>query len=207
MEGVISPIMPDKPKVLRKQIIDIGKQLCRLGLVSGRAGNLSARLDKNNLLITATGRALGNLKYPDILQVNLTKKKEAKAKPVSSEFPLHSLIYRSFSSKVVIHCHPPLTNAYFCIYSSLKALTLETKFYLGEIPVVKQKTPTVTRPELVIKSLRKARLVVLKNHGVVSVGENFEEALSLIEALESAVRVVTVVRLLKKRSLICWIDS
>ena len=192
--------MPDKPKVLRKQIIDIGKKLCRLGLVAGRAGNISVRLDKNSLLITATGCSLGNLKYSDILQVNLTKKKEAKAKPVSSEFPLHSLIYQNFATKVVIHCHPPLTNAYFSVYPSIKALTLETKFYLGEIPVVKQKTPTVTRPEAVISALKKAKLVVLKNHGVVSVGENFDVALSFIETLEAAVKVVVVARLLQQKT-------
>jgi len=191
--------MPGKVKVLKKQIINIGKKLCRSGLVAGRAGNLSARLDKNNLLITATGCALGNLKCSDILQVNLTKKKEAKVKPVSSEFPLHSLIYRSFSSKVVIHCHPPLTNAYFCVYPSIKALTLETRFYLGEIPVVKQKTPMVTKPEAVIAALKKAKLVVLKNHGVVCVGESFDVALSLIETLETAVKVVVVARLLQQK--------
>ena len=191
--------MPGKVKVLKKQIINIGKKLCWSGLVAGRAGNLSARLDKNNLLITATGCALGDLKYCDILQVSLTKKKEVETKPVSSEFPLHSLIYQNFASKVVIHCHPPLTNAYFCVYSSLKALTLETKFYLGEIPVVKQKTPTVTRPEAVISALKKAKLVVLKNHGVVCVGESFDAALSLIETLETAVKVVVVARLLQQK--------
>ena len=191
--------MPVKAKLLRKQIIDIGKKLCRSGLVSGRAGNLSARLDKNNLLITATGCALGDLKYRDILQVNLTKRKEAKAKPLSSEFPLHSLIYQNFASKVVIHCHPPLANAYFSVYSSIKPLTLETKFYLGEIPVVKQMTPTVTRPEAVIGALKEAKLVVLKNHGVVAVGENFDATLSLIETLESAVKVVVVARLLQQK--------
>jgi len=178
----------------------IGKKLCRLSLVSGRAGNLSARLDNNNLLITITGCSLGNLKYSDILQVSLIKKKEAKTKPVSSEFPLHSLIYQNFPSKVVIHCHSPLTNAYFAVYPSIKPLTLETKFYLGEIPVVKQKTPTVTRPEAVIAALKKAKLVVLKNHGVVSVGESFDAALSLIEVLESAVKVVVVARLLQQKT-------
>ena len=192
--------MPGKAKLLRKQIIDIGKKLCRSGLVAGRAGNLSARLDKNNLLITATGCVLGDLKYRDILQVNLSKKKEVKAKPVSSEFPLHSSIYQNFASKVVIHCHSPLTNAYFSVYPSIKALTLETKFYLGEIPVVKQKTPTVTRPEAVISALKKAKLVVLKNHGVISVGESFDAALSLIETLESAVKVVVVARLLQQKT-------
>ena len=191
--------MPGKVKVSRKQIIDIGRKLCRLGLVSGRAGNLSARLDKNNLLITATGCVLGDLKYSDILQVSLTKRKEVKTKPVSSEFPLHSLIYQNSATKVVIHCHPPLTNAYFSVYPSIKPLTLETKFYLGEIPVVKQKTPTVTRPKAVISALKKTKLVVLKNHGVVSVGENFDVALSLIEALEAAVKVVVVARLLQQK--------
>jgi ribulose-5-phosphate 4-epimerase/fuculose-1-phosphate aldolase len=75
---------------------------------------------------------------------------------------------------------------------------LETKFYLGNIPVVNLNTPTITRPERVAGALKKNKLVVIKNHGVVAMGKNFKEALALIETLENSVKVAAVARLFKK---------
>lgn len=190
-----------REKKLKEEIIKIGRKLYDLRLVAIRAGNLSARLDRNNILITATGTALENLSSADIVKVSLSDLSGQKNKHPSSELPLHSLIYRNFPTKVVIHCHPPLTNAYFAIYSCLKALTFETNFYLGDVPVVEEGTLTVTKPELVIQALRKNNLVVVKNHGVFSIGEKFGEALERIEILEEAVRVAAVARLFKKRAL------
>jgi L-fuculose-phosphate aldolase len=193
--------MMAKEKILKEEIIKIGKKLAALRLIIGRAGNLSARLDKNNILITATATALGNLSGADIVKVSLSDSSTQKNKRPSSELSLHSLIYRNFAAKVVIHCHPPLTNAYFAVCSCLKALTLETNFYLGRVPVVEQASLTVTKPELVIRALRKNSLVVVKNHGVFSMGEKFSLALERIEILEEAVMMAAVARLFKKRAL------
>jgi len=188
-----------KERKLKEEIIRTGKKLTCLHLVTARAGNLSARLDKNNILITATGAALGNLSKADIVKISLSGCLLEKNKRPSSELPLHSLIYHNFPAKVVIHCHPPLTNAYFSVYSSLKVLTFETNFYLGDVPLVEQGTLTVTKPEVVIRALRKNNLVVIKNHGVFSIAENFGVSLERIEILEEAVRVAAVARLFKKR--------
>jgi len=192
--------MPDPQNSLKKEIIAIGKKLYALRLVSGRAGNLSAKSDKNSVFITATGTCLGELKPQDIIRVNLANKADIASKRlrVSSEFPLHWLIYQNFPAKVVLHCHPPLTNAYFAVYPKLKTLTLESKFYLGEIPVVKQKTLTITRPRQLIRALKKNKIAVVRNHGVVSIADNFEEALYLIEVLEETVKIAAVSALLKK---------
>ncbi|MDD5044032.1 MAG: class II aldolase/adducin family protein [Candidatus Omnitrophica bacterium] len=184
-----------KEASLRNEIIELGRKLYTLRLVVARSGNLSARLDENNILITATGASLGNLTGEDILKVDLTK---IPPPGVTSEFPMHSLIYKNFPAKVIIHCHPTLTNAYFASHQTLKTLTFESKFYLGDIPVVEQETPTVTKPELIIAALKSANLVVLKNHGVVALGEKFSDALYLIEALEEAVKVASVARLYQK---------
>jgi len=190
-----------KERELKRKIIQIGEKLYDLRLVTARAGNISARLDKNNILITATGTALGNLSKADIVKVSLCGLPAQKNKRPSSEFPLHSLIYRHFPARVVIHCHPPLTNAYFAVYSCLKALTFETNFYLGDVPVVEQASLTVTKLELAIRALRKNNLAVIKNHGVFSIAENFDASLERIEILEEAVRVAAVARLFKKRAL------
>jgi len=183
---------------LRKEIIEAGKRLLALRLVAGRSGNLSVKLDDRNILVTATQTALGDLKAKDILKVDLTNASELKIKPVTTEFPLHSLIYKNFPYRAVLHCHPVLVNAYFAVYSDIKALTFETKLYLGNIPVLEQDTPAVTKPELVMEALKTSNLAVLKNHGVVAVADNLKDALYLVETLEEAVRTCAVARLFKK---------
>ncbi|MDD5730785.1 MAG: class II aldolase/adducin family protein [Candidatus Omnitrophica bacterium] len=193
--------MADKEKDLKDEIIKVGRRLYDAGLAVAKSGNLSARLDDENILITATGTFLGDLKREDIVKINLAGNKTEESRKPSSELPLHSLVYKNFPRQAVIHCHPPLINAYFAVCPSLKALTFETKFYLGEVPVVEQETPTVTNPQAVIEALKVNNLVVLKNHGAVVISDKFEEALSLIEALEEAVRTAAVARLFKKEIL------
>ncbi len=186
---------------LKKEMIETGRRLDALRLVAGRSGNLSAKIEDNKILVTATGAALGVLKAKDILKIDLENESELKTKPVTTEFPLHSLIYKNFAHQAIIHCHPVLVNAYFAVYPDIKALTFETKLYLGNIPVVAQDTPAVTRPKLVTDALKTSNLVVLKNHGVVAVANNFKDALYLIETLEEAVRTCAVARLFKKEIL------
>jgi L-fuculose-phosphate aldolase len=193
--------MSGQEKILKEQIIKVGKRLSEAGLAVAKSGNISARLDQQNILISATGTILGDLKEEDIVKVNLATNKSDSSKFPSSELPLHSLVYKNFPAKVVVHAHPALINGYFAVNKDLKALTFETKFYLGDVPVVEQDTPTVTKPESVIEALKSNNLVVLKNHGAVAMGNTFEEVLSLIEALEEAVRVAAVARLFKKEAL------
>ncbi|MEW6101116.1 MAG: class II aldolase/adducin family protein [Candidatus Omnitrophota bacterium] len=187
-----------KERCARSQIIRMGKKLYDLRLVVARAGNLSMRLDAENFLITATGTSLGSLKPADIIKVNLNSEADLKNPLLSSEFPLHHLIYKNFTQKVVIHCHPSLVNAYFALYPEIKPLTFESKIYLGNIPVVAQDTPAITRPEEVISALKTNNLVVIKNHGVVSIADKFSDALYLIETLEEAIETVAVARIFKK---------
>lgn len=158
-------------------------------------------MNANNVLITATGVSLGDLSPEDIISVDLAKEKDASGKKLSTEFPLHSLIYKNFPVKTVIHCHPPLTNGYFAVYPNLKVLTFEARLYLGDVPLLEQETPSITKPELLIDALKANNLAAIKNHGVVAVGENFRECLHLVETLEEAVRVAGIARLFKKEIL------
>ena len=193
--------MADQESILRNEIIRVGKRLYAQGLAVAKSGNISAKLDQENILITASQSFLGSLDSEDIVKVNLESKKSESTRNPSSELPLHRLVYKNFPSKVVIHCHPPLVNGYFAVSSNLKALTFETKFYLGEVPIISQDTPTVTRPDQVVKALKTNNLVVLKNHGVVAISGNFDQALSLVEALEEAVRTAALARLFDKKAL------
>lgn len=191
--------MPEKK--LKLEIIKVGKRLYTSGLAVAKSGNLSCRLDDESILITASGAALGRLKENDIVKVNLASSKFEAGPNPSSELPLHSLIYKNFTAQVVIHCHPPLINGYFAVAKTLKAMSFETKFYLGDIPVIPQATPTVTDPAPVMAALKTNNLVILKNHGTVTIADKFQEALSLTEALEEAVKSAAVARLFEKNIL------
>jgi len=186
---------------LKSEIIQVGCRLYAAGLAVAKSGNLSARIDNENILITGSGTFLGQLKESDIVKLNLTNGKfEGELKP-SSELALHSLVYKNFPAKVVVHCHPPLVNGYFAVAKSLKAMSFETKFYLGSVPVVLQETPTVTDPAPVIAALKTNNLVVLKNHGTVAIADKFQDALSITEALEEAVKSAALGRLFDKEIL------
>jgi ribulose-5-phosphate 4-epimerase/fuculose-1-phosphate aldolase len=72
---------------------------------------------------------------------------------------------------------------------------------LGQVPVVAQKSLTVTRPGPVIAALARNKLAVLKNHGVVSIGRTCIDTLAPIQILEEAVKTVCVARLFRIKSL------
>lgn len=188
-----------KETALKKRIIRLGKQLYKLGLVVAGSGNISCRKGTSGIIITAKGASLGRLSPADFCSIDSVSRKATSGIRPSSEFPLHRCIYENLPVNCVIHCHPPLTNAYFSVCASLKSLTFETKLYLGTVPVITQKTPTVTNLVPVIKALEKNNLAVLKNHGVVSIGNSFEEALDFIEMLEEAIKVSAIARLLRRK--------
>lgn len=183
--------MDKSEKDLKEKIIGIGKRLYQRGLAVASSGNISARLSNKVILITGAQSYLANLSFSDIVKIDIDSGQKEKQN-ASSELPLHSLVYRNFQSKVVLHCHPPLINGYFAVKPSLEPLTFETRFYLGQVPVVKQSTPTVTNPEEVVEALEVSRIVVLKNHGVIAIGNDFYQSLALIEVLEEAVKSAAV---------------
>lgn len=181
----------------KREIIRCGRRLYRRFLVTGRSGNLSLLLDSRRMLITAGTTCLGDLRPSDLVICGVDGAVPAGSRRPSSELPLHSRIYRENRCTHILHCHPPLTNAYFAAYPRLKELIHETRFCLGEIPVIPQQTVNVEDPRPVVRALGQSRLAVLKNHGVVAIGDSFEDPLYLVETLETAVYIAASARLFR----------
>ena len=51
-------------QIFKEEIIKTGRRIHNLRLATAMGGNLSARIDKNNILITATSASLGELEDP-----------------------------------------------------------------------------------------------------------------------------------------------
>ena len=175
---------------LKNKIIEIGKLLWDKGLVTGFNGNISARVDANTLLITATGTCLGFLKQEDIVSITAAGEVIGGVGKASSEKLMHTEIYKYFPEvQAVVHTHPTYTNGYFLTNESFTPKTFEAKFYLGLVKSIEQTTPSVTDVVPVIKELKSNNIVVLRNHGAVAMGPDLFRAFVLIQELEEQIKM------------------
>ncbi len=157
--------------------------------VLGRCGNISKRLDDDNIEITSHDCYLGHLEDKNILKSDLKGTVLGSAGTLTSEKNIHLAVYKSLPEiEVVIHAHPGYTNALFYTGIPFNHYSMETRFYLGNVPVIPQKTVTI-EVEPVIEALKNNNIVVLKNHGVIAVGKTFLEAFSLIEILDEQCKI------------------
>ncbi|MBI3602235.1 MAG: class II aldolase/adducin family protein [Candidatus Omnitrophica bacterium] len=172
-----------------QEIIRIGKLLWDKGLVFGFNGNISVRLDANTLLITATGTCLGYLTEKDILTMNVSGEVIGTGK-ASSERLMHTAIYKALPNvKCVVHTHTTYTTGFFLNNDHFTPKTFEAQFYLGQVKAIVQTAPSVTDPAPVVEALKANNIVVLKNHGVVAVGDDLFNAFVLIQELEEQVKM------------------
>ncbi len=182
---------------LRAEIIETGKLMWDKNLATGLNGNISARVEKDVIVMTAHGTCLGRLEEKDLLLLDLDGNLLEGGK-ISTERLLHTEIYKNFSDvKAVVHTHTAYTNGFFCANTSLVPSTYETKIYLGEVKSVEQLTPAVTDAAPVIAALKSNNITVLRNHGTVAMGQNLFDCFLLIQGLEEAVKVDAVARIYK----------
>jgi L-fuculose-phosphate aldolase len=169
------------------EMIRWGKLLFERRLISGWGGNLSCRVGKSDFLITGQHAPLGFLMPKDLVRLDAHGKPVKKNQHASSETPMHMAVYAGTDAQAIIHAHPPMVLAFSLTHESFAPLSFEEKYTIGEVPIISQDTPTVTKPEKVVGELKYHPVVIIKGHGTVAIGKNFQEAFLLTDLLEEAV--------------------
>jgi|SRR5262245_31057450 len=170
------------------EMIRWGKLLFERRLISGWGGNLSCRVGKNNYLITGQHAPLAFLTPKDLVRLDSSGKPVRKDQPASSETPMHMAVYAGTEAKAIVHVHPPMVVAFSLTHESFLPVSFEEKYTVGEVPIIAQDTPTVTQPEKVVQELKFHPVVIIKGHGTVAIGKDFQEAFLLTDLLEEAVQ-------------------
>jgi len=170
------------------EMIRWGKLLFERRLISGWGGNLSCRVNENNFLITGQHAPLAFLTSEDIVELDADAKPVKKTQRPSSETPMHMAVYAGTDAYAIVHVHPPLVLAFSLSHDSFAPLSFEEKYTIGEVAVIGQDTPTVTKPEKVVEALKYSPVAIIKGHGTVAIGKNFQEAFLFTDLLEEAVR-------------------
>jgi L-fuculose-phosphate aldolase len=172
---------------LEREMIYWGKLLFERRLISGWGGNLSCRQGNEGFLITGQHAPLGFLTPKDLVRINQDGRPVGKDTKASSETPMHLAVYAGTDAQALIHVHPPLVLAFSLTHESFLPISFEEKYTIGEVPIILQDTPTVTKPQKVVEELKYHPIVIIKGHGTVAIGKSFQEAFLLTDLLEEAV--------------------
>jgi L-fuculose-phosphate aldolase len=170
------------------EMIRWGKLLFERRLISGWGGNLSCRVGKNDFLITGQHAPLGFLAPKDLVRLKSDGKPARKGLRASSETPMHLAVYAGTDAQAIVHVHPPMVLAFSLSHDSFAPVSYEEKYTIGKVSVIAQDTPTVTKPEEVVEALKYNPVVIIKGHGTVAIGKNFQEAFLYTDLLEEAVQ-------------------
>ncbi len=172
-----------------KEVVSISKKLFDEGLVTGKAGNISIRYEKDIIAITPTLMSLGDLNEEDIVLVNFNGEILTKGKP-SSEYIMHIEIYKTRSDiNAIVHTHSPYATGFAHSDKSIK--TLEgfgkiEKEYLSELK--HEKPGSIELAKGAAKAINKEDVLILKNHGVIAVHDSLKEAGELAGFVEESAK-------------------
>ena len=189
----------DREANLRDLICEIGRRVWQRGMASANSGNLSARLDGDEVLITPTLVSKGFMRQEQLLVMNLAGEVLRGEGFPTSETPMHLRLYREREDiGGVVHAHPVLATAFAVAGKPLdRHLIPEAVIFLGEIPLVPFHPPgSPELAEAIVPYLERHDAVLMENHGVLCWGSDVEQAYHRLETVEFCASVTLVAQLL-----------
>ncbi len=183
----------------RTEIVEVGRRLYNLFLVAANDGNISVRLNDEELLITPTGVSKGFMTPEHILKVTLEGKilSQYGAFRPSSEMQLHLAIHRHRPDvRAVVHAHPPTATGFAVAGIALDSVFLpEVAVATGPMALVPYAIPGGKElADSVVPYLKDHNSLLLSNHGAVVYAPSLTRALFQLESMELAARVFLTAR-------------
>ena len=174
---------------IKEQLCDVCHKMWQLGWVAANDGNVSVKLEDGTFFATPTGMSKSFI-TPDKL-VRINDKGEvlegaAGLRP-SSEIKMHLCCYRERSDVgAVLHAHPPVATGYAVANKALDEYTMiESVIAIGSVPVTPYGTPSTDEvPEAIKPYLQEHDVMLLQNHGALTVGADLITAYYRMETLE-----------------------
>ena len=186
---------------LREQICIFASSMYNRGLTHGSTGNISVRLNGDDILVTPTGSSFGRLDPNQIVKV--TKKGEiiGSSKP-TKELPLHQAFYetRGMKSGAVVHLHSTHSVALSMLPginedNVLPSYTPYSIMLLGKVKLLPFFVPGDPAMGDAIKGLAgKRSAVLLANHGPVVSSKDLESSVNAIEELEATAKLALILK-------------
>ncbi len=171
----------------RDDIIEIGRRLYAKNYVAANDGNISIKVNSDEILITPSGVSKGYMKAEELLLVNLKGEVLSGEMKPSSEMKMHLEVYRKRDDiKAAVHAHPQKATAFAAARIVFDRIILpELVFTLGKVSLADYGTPTTSQvPQAVARCINDSDAVLLANHGALTVGFDVYAAYYKMETLE-----------------------
>jgi L-fuculose-phosphate aldolase len=182
---------------IRKSIVEVCHWLYNRGYVVACDGNVSARTNRDSILVTPSGRCKGRIEVQELVEVDYSGRLLRGDFKPSSELPMHLMVYRSRADvKAVVHAHPPLSTAFSVAGVPLAGCILpEVVLNIGDIPLAEYATPgTEEVPASLEPHIATHNAFLLSNHGTLTLGESVDEAYYRLETVEHFARITHLAR-------------
>ncbi|WP_315107891.1 class II aldolase/adducin family protein [Clostridium intestinale] len=186
--------MYDKEK---KEVINAGIKLDRYGLIALSGGNVSLKVDKDRVLVTPSGMIYEELEIDDIILMDLTGKVIEGTRKASVDTKALLYIYNNMPEiNAVIHTHQPYATALGLVEEEFKCnLTTLANATKGSVSVCPFSSAASEQMGIeAVENLNGKLAVILKNHGVITVGNSLKQALYSCVYLEEAAKTYCIAK-------------
>jgi len=172
-----------KYQSIRKQLFETVIKANEVDLIRMSAGNISTRAGEGLVAITHSGVEYRQMKLEDISIVDLEGNLIDGLTP-SSETPMHTAIYRNLSEVAgICHTHSSYAITFAMLGEEIPVVNIELMVCGAPIPVAPWACPGTDKAGEVTVELFKShpdlKVVLLRNHGLVSIGKDLDHAFTM----------------------------
>lgn len=170
-------------------------KVAQYGLVQCSSGNLSWRVGPNEAMLSASGAWLAELTAKQIALCELSSGQCVNGIKPTCEAGFHVGILKARSdAHVVLHFQSPYATALACGDPARHNLnlTIEVPVYIGDAAVVAYLPPGSNElAEAVVDAFGHGdtQIAILKNHGLVTLGKTFDDAIQKAIFFEQACHI------------------
>jgi L-fuculose-phosphate aldolase len=188
--------------IVKKNIVDISQRCGVQGWCPGTLGNISFFTSKSErVYIKRSGADLNRLKLEDIQTLDLDGKVlKGQGKP-STETNFHLGVYKVRRDvRAIFHVHPSFATAYAVAGKKIPMVTEAAKIVLVDVPLLASaRSGSIELATMVRDSFKdsKVKAVLLRDHGVVTIGENLENAYHTTSLVEDTAKIALLSSLIK----------
>lgn len=183
----------DEETRLRTAICRIGKLSYDRNYIVGADGNISAKMQDGSILITPTGAMKGFLEPHHVAHVDMQGRPLGDGPKASSEVGIHLVSYQERPDvQAICHAHPP-----HAVALTIAGIDLQTPIIpeiivtIGGIPTAPFGTPgTPELPETIRDLVRCSDVMMMQNHGSVTLGTNLMDAYKKLDMLEHTAKIL-----------------
>ena len=174
---------------IREQICDVCHKMWQQGWVAANDGNVSVKIGEDLYLATPTGISKSFITPEKLIKINGQGEvlEALEGYRPSSEIKMHLRCYEKRADvNAVVHAHPPAATGFAVAHRPMDMYNMiEDVAAIGAVPLTPYGTPSTTEvPDAIEPYLNDHDVMLLENHGALTVGSDVITAYYRMESLE-----------------------